>query len=109
MRLTVSTLMLVISLLLGRAAWADDVAEFEAVPELPAAQIFCVGEAALPDMLRFAFQEEPEMTGPPEIIRVASPRRPAARAVAPRPAGRLVARRAEPAGPPMLRLPCIRG
>ncbi|MBC7431422.1 MAG: hypothetical protein H7345_05080 [Rubritepida sp.] len=103
MRLTLTTLMLMTMLGAGHNARAEDRTDFDAVAELPAARVICLGEAALPEMLRFAFQPEPEGDGRPEIVRVADTRRgsrpPAAQA---RPALR------QP-GLPLLRLPCIRG
>lgn len=110
MRQTFAILTLMTGLLLAHAARADDAAEFEAVAELPAAQVLCVGEAALPDMLRFAFQPEPDVSGPAEIIRVSTARRAAPRPAASRQTARqAAASRPAPSGPPTLRLPCIRG
>ena len=102
MRPMLTTLLLSMSVALGQVARADEAAEFEAIPELPPAQVMCLGEAALPDMLRFAFQSEPEVSGRPDIIRVSDVRRAGRSAQAPRQAAR------QP-GPPVLRLPCIRG
>ena len=98
MRHLITTLLLTMGLLVSQAARADEAAAFDAVPEWPQAQVMCQGAAALPEMLRFAFQSEPEIDGRPEIIRVSSTRRPVRAAP--------VARQA---GPPVLRLPCIRG
>jgi len=104
MRHLITTFLLMTGLVLGQAARADEAAEFAAMPELPAAQVMCMGEAPLPDMLRFAFQAEPEAGGRPEIIRVAASRRTTAgRAPAARPARQAAAAR------PVLFLPCIRG
>lgn len=103
MRLTLTTLLLMTMLSTGHNARAEGGTDFDAVAELPAARVICLGEAALPDMLRFAFQPEPEAAGRPEIVRVMDTRRGA----------RAVATQARPAprqpSLPLLRLPCIRG
>ena len=103
MRLTLTTLMLMLMLGAGHNARAEGRADFDAVAELPAARVICLGEALLPDMLRFAFQPEPEGDGRPAVVRVADIRRGArAKTAQARPAPR------QP-GLPLLRLPCIRG
>ena len=68
LHLTALTLSLFIT---AQAVRADDMAAFQATAELPAAQVVCMGEAMLPEMLRFAFQPEPASGEAPQIIRVA--------------------------------------
>lgn len=91
--------MLILSLALPGAARAGEAVAFEAVAQWPVARVICVGTAAFPEMLRFAFQAEPEGVGRPEVIRTSSNRR------AMRPRAQLAA----PAGIPVLQLPCITG
>lgn len=105
MRQTLPLLILSLSLLVPGVARAEDAQSFEAVPELPQARVMCVGDAEQPQMLRFAFQAEPEGRDRPEMIRTSSGRQ---QARAPRQAAPRQAQRA-PAGPPVLWLPCIRG
>ena len=103
MRRNLTMLMLTLTMALPGAARAGDAAAFEAVAELPAARVMCLGAAAFPEMLRFAFQAEPEGNGRPELMRTSSARR-GARQTAPR----HVAPAAAPSLP-VLHLPCIQG
>ena len=98
------TIALILAMALPGAARASETA-FDILAELPPARVMCVGEAAMPEMLRFAFQAEPEGLGRPEVIRTLSSRgkRPRALTATPR-----QARQAQ-AGAPMLWLPCIHG
>ena len=99
------TIALILAMALPGAARASETA-FDILAELPPARVMCVGEAAMPEMLRFAFQAEPEGRGRPEVIRTLSSRGKRPRAVAA--ATPRQARQAQ-AGAPMLWLPCIHG
>ena len=103
-------ILLILSLALPNLARANDAALFEATAELPEARVLCVGAADFPEMLRFAFQAEPESNGRPEVFRTATRRDAEARRTSPRAVTpRAVARNAARAGPPVLRLPCVQG
>lgn len=107
MRRSLTMLILTLATALPNLARADESVLFEASAELPAARIMCVGAADFPEMLRFAFQAEPEGRSRPDVIRTGA-RREARRATRPA-ALREAARQTAPAGPPVLHLPCIQG
>jgi hypothetical protein len=86
-----------LAMLLPVSVWADQAEE--QAPEGP--RIICLGDAAAPGLLRFAFQAEPATRFAPEVLRIAergARRAPAQRQVAPRAPTR-----------PTLHLPCING
>ena len=106
MRPSLNLLVVCLAMLLPGIGQAGERALFDAVAELPPARVMCTGEAAMPEVLRFAFQAEPEGAGRPEVIRTTTRRGtgPARRA-----GGHTRHARQAPAGPPLLWLPCIQG
>lgn len=103
MRPTLTMLTVLSALALPGLSLAHEAEAFEAVAPLPAARIMCVGSAAMPDVLRFAFQPEPAGRMRQEALRTSSRPAPRALQAAPRAAA------AAATAIPLLRLPCIQG